>query len=157
MFRTLTLSIFNRTNDCQVDGVAMGSPLGPLLANIFMCHSEKKWLNNCPKEFKPIYYQRYVDDSFVIFKSREHVQHFLCYLNAQHNNIKFTCETEHNGVLPFLDVNIRRTECFHTSAYHKPTFSGLYTNFSSFIPHIYKVNLAKSLIYRSYKICSNML
>ena len=148
--------IFDKQLYRQVDGVAMGSPLGPLLANVFMCFSEKKWLSNCPGEFKPIYYRRYVDDSFVIFKAREHAQQFLHYLNAQHNNIKFTCETERNGVLPFLDVNIRRAECFHTSVYRKPTFTGLYTNFSSFIPDKYKVNLAKSLFYRSYKICSNL-
>ena len=26
----------------QVDGVAMGSPLGPLMANVFMCHLQEK-------------------------------------------------------------------------------------------------------------------
>ena len=31
----------------QVDGVAMGSPLDPTLANAFLCHYEKEWLNNC--------------------------------------------------------------------------------------------------------------
>ena len=30
----------------QVDGVAMGSPLGPVLANIFMCNFEEKWVAN---------------------------------------------------------------------------------------------------------------
>ena len=30
----------------QIDGVAMGSPLGPVLANIFMCHFEEKWVFN---------------------------------------------------------------------------------------------------------------
>ena len=35
----------------QVDGVAMGSPLGPLFANIFMSFPEQKWLNSCPLSF----------------------------------------------------------------------------------------------------------
>ena len=30
----------------QIDGVAMGSPLAPVLANLFMGHHEKRWLEN---------------------------------------------------------------------------------------------------------------
>jgi len=30
----------------QIDGVAMGSPLGPVLANIFMCSFEQNWVLN---------------------------------------------------------------------------------------------------------------
>ena len=36
----------------QVDSVAMGSPLGPTLANAFSCHNEKEWLDNCSIHFK---------------------------------------------------------------------------------------------------------
>ena len=61
----------------QIDGVAMGSPLGPTLANAFLCHYEKEWLENCPSLFKPIVYKRYVDDIFVLFTDEEHVQRFL--------------------------------------------------------------------------------
>ena len=51
----------------QVHGVAMGSPLGPTLANIFLCHYEDIWLRNCSLECKPSYYKRYVDNIFVFF------------------------------------------------------------------------------------------
>ena len=34
----------------QIDGVAMGSPLGPTLANAFLCFHEQIWLNECPDE-----------------------------------------------------------------------------------------------------------
>ena len=44
----------------QCDGVAMGSPLGPTLADVFMCHFENIWLENCPAHFKPIAYRRFV-------------------------------------------------------------------------------------------------
>ena len=37
----------------QIDGVAMGSPLAPVLANLFMGHHEKNWLNNYDNS-KPI-------------------------------------------------------------------------------------------------------
>ena len=39
----------------QRDGVAMGSPLGTTLANVSLCHHEKKWLNDCPSNFKPVF------------------------------------------------------------------------------------------------------
>ena len=51
----------------QIDGVAMGSPLGPSLANTFLAHYEQVWLDDCPDEFKPVYYKGYVDGIFVLF------------------------------------------------------------------------------------------
>ena len=51
----------------QVDGVGMGLPLGPTLANAFLCYHEKNWLDHCPVEFRPVYFRRYVDDCFMIF------------------------------------------------------------------------------------------
>ena len=45
----------------------MGSPLGLALANAFLVHFEKNWLQNCPSDYKPHYYRRYVDDIFVLF------------------------------------------------------------------------------------------
>ena len=42
----------------QTDGVAMSSPLGPSLANAFLCFHKQVWLNVCPEEFKPVYYRR---------------------------------------------------------------------------------------------------
>ena len=51
----------------QCDGIAMGSLLRPTLANVFMCHFEKIWLENCPAHFKPIVYRRSIDDTFSLF------------------------------------------------------------------------------------------
>ena len=50
---------FNNKFYIQVDGVAMGSPLGPILANIFLSHHSENCLNKCPIEFKPSFYRRY--------------------------------------------------------------------------------------------------
>ena len=57
-----------------MDEIAMGSPLGPTLANAFLCHFEKDWLDNYPSHFKPIVYRRYVSDIFVLFSSKEYIQ-----------------------------------------------------------------------------------
>ena len=98
----------------QIDGVAMGSPLGPTLATAFLCHFEKNWLNECPSQFKPVVYKRYVDDIFVLFKSKEHLKLFVNYMNSKHRNIKFTFETEDSNNFSFLDVKITRqnTVCY---------------------------------------------
>ena len=60
--------LFDQKYYSQIDGVAMGSPLGPTLANIFLCYHETMWLKNCPKSLKPVYYKRYVNDIFVLFE-----------------------------------------------------------------------------------------
>ena len=63
--------IFNNILYKEIDGVAMGSPLGPSLANAFLAHHEQNWLDNCPVEYRPLYYRRYVDDIFVLFQSSD--------------------------------------------------------------------------------------
>ena len=103
-----TYFFFNKNLYKQVDGLAMGSPIAPILANIFLCFHEKKWLNDCPVQFKPKLYRRYMDDSFLVFSDINHVDLFLNYLNNKHPNIKFTKEIENNGYLPFLDINIKK-------------------------------------------------
>ena len=87
----------------------MGNPLGPTLANAFMCHMERKWLADCPADFKPALYRRYVDDTFLVFNSESHIALFLNYLNSKHPSIQFTFENENNNVLPFLDLKVERT------------------------------------------------
>ena len=140
----------------QIDGVAMGSPLGPSLANAFLAHYEQVWLDECPDEFKPVYYKRYVDNIFVLFRSPHHLEKFNEYLNTKHANIKFTSEKEINGSFRFLDVLVSRNkEGFTTTVYHKPTFSGVYSNFNSFIANEYKQGLILTLLFRIFSIVSD--
>ena len=117
------LFIFNNQLYQQIDGVAMGSPLGPTLANLFLCHHETKWLTNCPLEFKPALYRRYIDDTFLLFKDASHIDKFLNYLNAQHSSIQFTSEIETNSMLNFLDITIAKiNNSFETSVFRKKNF-----------------------------------
>ena len=139
----------------QTDGVPMVSSLGPSLANAFLCFHEQIWLNNCPEDFKPVYYIRHVDDIFALFRSPDHLEKFTNYLNLKHN-IKFAYEKESNNSLSFLDILILRLENgFKTSVYHKPTFSGVYSNFNSFIYDQYKIGLIFTLLFRTFSIVSD--
>ena len=64
-----------------------------------------KWLNDCPEKFKPVFYERYVYDIFVLLKRPEHFKSFVDYMNMKHKNINFSFETKKDGRMPFLDVN----------------------------------------------------
>ena len=63
--------LFNGRYYHQIDGVAMGSPLGPVLADIFMAHLEQRASNIITKMS---FYKRYVDDIFVVCESAEGIQ-----------------------------------------------------------------------------------
>ena len=87
----------------QFDGVAMASPLGSLIANVFMCSIEEQLdLNGKMPEF----YHRYVDDTLTIMPSVNTASNFLQVLNACHPSISFTMEVENDGMLPFVGIQL---------------------------------------------------
>ena len=67
----------------------MGSPLVPVLVNIFMGFYESKWWNEYNLN-KPKFYLRYVDDILDAFEKEQDWLNFLYFLNKKHPNIKFT-------------------------------------------------------------------
>ena len=97
--------IFNGNFYNQIDGVAIGSPLAPVLASVFMGFYESKWLNEYNLN-KPKFYSRYVDDILAAFDKEEDSLNFLNFLNKRHPNIKFTIEKQINHSIAFLDVLI---------------------------------------------------
>ena len=153
-----THSLFNGKVYDQIDGVAIGSPLAPVLANLFLGHHEGLWLNT--NKGPPVHlYRRYVDDTFCLFNNEHEALLFLQHLNSQHDNIRFTMEKEFNRTLAFLDVCINNKDpsCLITSVYHKKTFTGLLTNFFSFTSFSYKLGLIRTLLDRAYKINNTLL
>ena len=105
--RVLTIHIFVLRDKFyeQTDGLAMGSPLSPVIANFFVEDFEKKVLEQATH--KPLCWFRYVDDTFVIWpRGREKLTEFLTHLSVFHTNIQFTMEKEDH--LPFLDIDIYR-------------------------------------------------
>ena len=144
---------FNGKYYDQIDGVSMGSPLGPLMANIFMANFEKENMANL-KELGVSLWFRYVDDVFASTKNGD-TSKILEYLNKQHPNIKFTIEKEEKNQLPFLDTLVtRQVNRYTTSIYRKKTFTGVYLNWKSLTSRKYKIGLINSLIDRVWKICT---
>ena len=82
---------------------------------------------------------------------------FFKWMNKQHPSITFTKEEEQDNKLSFLDVLLTRTTdgSIVTSIYRKPTFSGLYMKWDSFVPKWYKKGLVHCLVFRAWKLCSS--
>ena len=87
----------------QAEGVAMGSPLGPLLANTFMCSIEEKLEE---RNELPSFYKRYVDDTFTIMPDLNKANAFLDKLNSCHENLNFTMEIAEQDTISFVGMNI---------------------------------------------------
>ena len=140
----------------QIDGVAMGSPLGSVLANIFMGFQESTWLNECNLN-KRKFYLRYFNDILAAFDNEQDSLNFFSFLNHRHPNIKFTIEKEINHSIAFLDVFISgiHNQNVTLQTYHKSTYAGLLLSFKSFTSFSYKISLIKCLIDRSFNICNN--
>ena len=93
----------------HIDCVAMGSPLAPVLANLFLGHYENIWLNNYPGPSVQ-FYRRYVDDTFCLFNDERDALLFFAFLNFQLPIIKFTMEKETSKMLAFLDVCVNNKD-----------------------------------------------
>ncbi|MGL4482492.1 MAG: reverse transcriptase domain-containing protein [Lactococcus garvieae] len=139
----------------QKDGVAMGSPLGPVLADIFMGMLERSQLAETVK--KCDLYKRYVDDIFCIIDKKQNPDDLLAQANTAHPCIKFTMETESEDSLAYMDVKITRRQngSIERKVYRKPTWNAQLTHFRSFVPLKHKRNLIRCLTHRSVSICTS--
>ena len=77
--------LFNGKIYDQIYGVAMGSPLAPVLANLFLGYHENIWFNKYQGP-SVHFYRRYVDDTFCLFNNEQGALVFFDFLNSQHTN-----------------------------------------------------------------------
>ena len=129
----------------QTDGLAMGSPPAPHLAN--------GWLSQFDDVIKgnAALYERYMDDIIMTIrrlKGDEKLQE----INRLHKNLTFTKEDENNHKLSFLDMCISNINGKLTSTwYTKPTDTGLVMNFHSLAPKKYKRSVVSGFVHRIYR------
>ena len=138
----------------QIDGVVMGSPFGPLLANIFMISLEEAILPSIKKHIA--HWKRYVDDTHPYIDPSK-IELVLEKLNSHHPNIQFTHGIEENQKITFLDVLITRIghNKLETTVFREETNTDLYINWNTHAPIQWKRGALKNLIQRSILICSN--
>ena len=150
-----TYFVFQGQHFEQVEGAAMGSPLSPIVANIYMEHFEARALETAPHP--PSLWKRYVDDTFVILETA-YKEEFFQNLNGIEEKIQFTAENiRGDGSLPFLDtlVTVEEDGSLSTSIYRKPTHTNHYLQWDSHHSIANKYSVINSLLHRANNICSN--
>ncbi len=133
----------------------MGSPLSPVMANLFMEEFEKNALATAT--LKPGFWFRYVDDTLSSWcHGLDNLQRFLDHMNSLHPSIKFTYEVQKDDkTIPFLDVlfTIREDGSLGHKVYRKPMHTDRYLYFNSFQHPSIKNSVCKTLINRAKTIC----
>lgn len=151
---TLTTNYFQFEGNFfkQLDGVAMGSPISSIIAQLVMEYAEDQIIDNL--DFGILFYKRYVDDCLLaIPKDKE--QEILNAFNAFHHKLQFTIESENNKQINFLDLTlIRENNRIFTKWYTKTVSSGRYLNFNSEHHIIHKNNVITAIIDRAIKLTS---
>ena len=109
-------------------------------------------------EFSPVFYRRYVDDTFALFNKYDQANSFLTFINSVDSSIQFDVEYEENNSLPFLDTLVSRVSIQlypDVSTRIKPTDKGLFYSFDNFVPFAFKNNLMLTVIYLVFNIASS--
>ena len=135
----------------QQFGTAMGSPVSPIVANLFMEDLEQRAIATAPECCKPRLWKRYVDDTLEVIKKGEE-ENLTNHLNSidSTGSIKFTYEMEDKGSIAFLDTLIERREdgTIKLKVYRKKTHTNQYLAFTSHHPLHQKMGVIRTLLDR---------
>ena len=133
--------------------MAMGSPLGRVIAGTFMTELKRTILLTLREHMSP--WKRRVDGTISYIKE-ESIEHVLSKLNSYHDNIEFTYDMEIDGKLGFIDVIVIRKDYeVETRVYRKSTNSDIYLHWQPFFPTTWKRGTLQTLVSRAFKVCSN--
>ena len=139
----------------QQEGAAMGSPISPIVDNLYMEDLETKAIQSAQNP--PSFWRRFVDDTLTIIKSSQ-IANFLQHLNSLDQHIPFTKEEARpDGSMPFIDVLVtpREDGSLDTTVYRKPTHTDLYLQWDSNHTLTSKYGVVSTLHHRAQQICSS--
>jgi hypothetical protein len=111
-------------------GVAMGSPLSGILAEIVLQDLEQHRIKHLLEGGKIIYYNRFVDDIFIIYNQAKITPQILPeHIKAQHKDLQFTINKELNKQITYLDLNLTNKQGqLEMEVYRKPTATDVTIN-----------------------------
>ena len=133
----------------------MGSPLSPIIANLYIEAFEKQAISTAPHP--PTFWRRFVDDTFVIIQKTQE-DSFFQHLNSIDEKIQFTKEASRgDGSMPFSDtlVTINEDGSLNTKVYRKPTHTDLYLQWDSHHSIAAKYSVINTIHHRAKAVCSN--
>ena len=136
----------------QVEGVAIGSPVRPIVANHYMEYFEQKALSTTT-QLTPRMWLRYVGDTFVI-QGEDNKQNFLQHINSIDPAIRFTGED--NKEVPFLDTIVKPEADGKLSitVYRKPIHTDQYLQCDSHHHLSAKCRVINTLTHRAKTVCN---
>jgi len=139
----------------QISGTAMGTPMAPTVANVFMGWHESNLLSKSPVPVDASCWKRYIDDVFLLWtNTREELDDFVSFINSVHPSIKFTV-TVSTSQVPFLDLEIKFRDRYLISDLHtKETDAHNFVHFRSCHPRHCIKNVPLSQYLRIRRICS---
>jgi hypothetical protein len=146
---------FEDTYYQQIHGTAMGTPMAPSVANLFMASLEYKLLEQSPVDIQREFWKRFIDDIFLLWMGTdEELASFMEFINSFHPTIKFTHQSSSEKV-SFLDISISLENGFlQTDLFTKPTDSHAFLCQHSCHPTHVKRNLPYSQFLRLRRLCS---
>lgn len=147
--------LFNNKFYIQEDGLAMGSSLAGLLANIYINYLENRFFRSQTHlRDKLLYYKRYVDDTLILFDgTTKEIDNLAVELNKMHPKIHFTVEHETPDGINYLDLTISSKNQKHNfQIFRKPTTTNVSIHNSSCHPDQHKKAFFRSMVNRMLKI-----
>ena len=152
---TTTYFMFRGQVYQQKFGTAMGSPVSPIVANLFMEDLEQRAMESASAELRPTLWKRYVDDTLEVIK-RGKVDAWSAHLNNMDptGSIKFIHEVETDNTIAFLDTLLERKEdgSVKVKVYRKKTHTNQYLAFDSHHPLHQKLGVPRTLLNRCDEI-----
>ena len=133
----------------------MGSPIIPIVANLYMEHFEGKSVRSATNP--PWVWYRFVDDAWVI-QQQANKQAFLEHINSIDPAIKFTVEgTQGNGAIPFLDtlITLLADNSLSITVNHNPTHTDQYLQWNSHHCLSGKYNVISTLTQKAKTVCTD--
>jgi hypothetical protein len=131
-------------------GVAMGSPLSSTMAEIFLQHLEQSKIKHLLEDRKITYYNRYVDDIFIVYnQTKIPPQYILKHFSEQNKNLQFAMNEEVNNQITYFDLNLTNKHGqIEMEIYRKPTTTDITINNKSCHPKEQKLATYKNWMHR---------
>ena len=140
----------------QINGAAMGSPISPIVANLFMEEFEVRAIQTGKKPSKDV--EKVCGWHLCHFEVCKEGRVFSHHINNIDPKFQLTSEeSKTDGSIPFLDclVTPQADGSILTAVYRKPTHSDMYLHWESYHHLAAKYSVINTLRHRAKTVCTS--